>query len=107
LYLIGGSAPYSPPVEIETSFLQLWREISRQADPDNPNQRWHQTITGRMPVGWYIMAITYATAVILLGWWPWNIVLILLLFSSGKYLQLSAIDRVGESDGLQSTGSCR
>jgi hypothetical protein len=111
LYLIGASAPYSLPVETETNLLQLRREISRQADPDSPlekqNRRWHETITGRMPLAWYTVAITYATAVILLGQWPWNIVLILLLFSSSKYLQLSAIDNVGESGGLPNGGSCR
>jgi hypothetical protein len=40
--------------------------------------RWYERgSTGRMPVGWYIVALCYATAVILLGWWPWNILLIL------------------------------
>ena len=111
LYLIGGSAPYIPPIETETSLLELWREISRQADPDNPmeehNRRWHEMITGRMLLGSYIVAITCATAVILLGWWPWNVLLILLLFSSSKNLQLSAIDNARESDGLRRAGSCR
>ena len=58
LYLIGGSAPYIPPIETETSLLELWRDISRRADPDNPmeeqNRRWHETITGRVPLGGYI-----------------------------------------------------
>ncbi len=27
-----------------------------------------------------IWALCYATAVLLLGWWPWNVLLILLLF---------------------------
>src|SRR5215831_16982278 len=103
LYLIGGSAPYIPPIETETSLLELWRDIRRRADPNNPmeeqNRRWHETITGRMPLGWYIVAITCATVSIHLGWWPWNILLILLLFSCSKYLQLSATDDAGEGDG--------
>ena len=110
LYLIGGSAPYIPPIETETSLLELWREISRRADPDNPMEeqnRWHETITGRLPLGCYIVAITYATVSILLGWWPWNILLILLLFSCSKYLRLSATDDAGESGRPQSGGSCR
>ena len=83
LYLIGGSAPHIPPIGTEASLLELWREIGWRVDPDNPmdeqNRRWHETITGRMPLGWYIVAILYATVAILLGWWPWNILLILVL----------------------------
>jgi len=52
-----------------------------------------------MPLGWYIVAITYATVSIVLGWLPWNVLLILLLFSSGKHLQLSAIEDAEQSDG--------
>ena len=83
LYLIGGSAPHIPPIGTEASLLEVWREIGWRVDPDNPmdeqNRRWHETITGRMPLGWYIVAILYATVAILLGWWPWNILLILVL----------------------------
>src|SRR6516165_7164389 len=83
LYLIGGPASHIPPIETETILLELWREIGRRVDPDNPmdeqNRRWHETITGRMPLGWYIVAILYAAVAILLGWWPWNILLILVL----------------------------
>src|SRR6516164_71688 len=110
LYLIGGSAPYIPPIETETSLLELWRDISRRAE-DNPmeeqNRRWHETITGRLPLGYYIVAITYATLSILLGWWPWNILLILLLFSCSKYLRLSATDDAGEGDRRRRAASCR
>ena len=109
LCLIGGSAPYIPPIETETSLLEPWRDISRRADRDDPTeeQNRQKTIIGRMPLGWYIVAITYATLSILLGWWPWNILLILLLFSCSKYLRLSATDDAGESGRPQSGGSCR
>jgi hypothetical protein len=109
LYLIGGSAPYIRPTETETSLLQLWREISRQRDCDNPkqNRRWHETITGGIPLGWYVVAVCYATVVILLGWYPWNYLLILLLFSSSRHLQLNTIDNPGDGDGLRTGGSCR
>ena len=108
LYLIGGSAPYIPPIETETSLLEPWRDISRRADPDNPmeEQNRQKTMTGRMPLGWYLVAVCYATAVILLGWYPWNFLLILLLFSN-KHLQLSGIGNAGESGRPQSGGSCR
>ena len=81
LYLIGGSAPHIPPIETETILPELWREMSRRADRDNPTveQNRQKMMTGRMPLGWYIVAILYATAAILLGWWPWNILLILVL----------------------------
>jgi hypothetical protein len=111
LYLIGGSAPHIPPIETETSLLELWREVCRRADRDNPTEeqsrRWHETITGRIPLGWYIVAILYATVSILLGCWPWNILLILLLFSCSKYVQLSAINNAGGSNGRRRGGSCR
>ena len=108
LYLIGGSAPYIPPIETETSLLELWREISRRADPNNPmeEQNRQKTMTGRMPLGWYLVAVCYATAVILLGWYPWNFLLILLLFAN-KHLGLSGIGNAGESGRPQSGGSCR
>ena len=111
LYLIGGPASHIPPIETEASLLELCREIGQRVDPDNPmdeqNRRWHETITGRMPLGYYIVAITYATVSILLGWWPWNILLILLLFSCSKYLRLSATDDAGEGDGRRRAASCR
>lgn len=53
LCLIGGSAPYIPPIETETSLLEPWRDISRRTDPNNPmeeqNRRWHETITVGCP----------------------------------------------------------
>ena len=108
LYLIGGPASHIPPIETETILLELWREMSRRADRDNPTeeQNRQKTITGRMPLGWYPVAVCYATAVILLGWYPWNFLLILLLFSN-KHLQLSGIGNAGESGRPQSGGSCR
>ena len=108
LYLIGGSAPYIPPIQTETSLLKLWREMCRRADRDDSmeEQNRQKTITGRMPLGWYLVAVCYATAVILLGWYPWNFLLILLLFSN-KHLQLSGIGNAGESGRPQSGGICR
>jgi hypothetical protein len=50
------------------------------------NRCWHGTITGQVPVG-YIVATICVTAVMLLADRPWNILLILLLFSSSKRLR--------------------
>ena len=44
------------------------------------NRRWYEAVTGRTPIGWRVVAVCYATAAILLGWWPWNFLLLLLLF---------------------------
>jgi hypothetical protein len=63
-----------------------WYLVPGRADPRNPmvaQRCWHATITGQLPAG-YIVATIFVTAVILLAYWPWNILLILLLFSSSK-----------------------
>jgi hypothetical protein len=46
------------------------------------NRRSYEAITGRMPIGWYLAAVGYATVAILLGWWPWNFLLLLVLFAN-------------------------
>ena len=46
----------------------------------DPNRRWYQPVTGRTPIGWHVVAVCYATATIFVGWWPWNFLLLLLLF---------------------------
>ena len=109
LYLIGGSAPYIHLTKTETSLLELWREISGRTGSGNSKQtrRWYETITGGIPLVWYTLGVCYATAAILLGWYPWNFLVILLLFSSSKHLQLSAIDNANEEDGLWSSGGGR
>jgi hypothetical protein len=67
-----------------------WYFIPGRADPRNPmvvqNRCRHGTITGQVPVG-YIVATICVTAILLLAYWPWNILLILLLFSSSKRLR--------------------
>ncbi len=62
--------------------VQDWRETAERANPHNPprnlNQHWYAAITGGMPLRWYIVAVCYWTIVILLGPYPWNILLMLL-----------------------------
>ena len=54
---------------------------AERADPQqNLNQQWHAAITGGMPLWWYIVAVCYWTIVILLGPYPWNVLLMLLAF---------------------------
>jgi hypothetical protein len=45
-------------------------------------QRWYEVITGGMPIGLYIVTAFYATAVILVGCAPSNVILILALLLS-------------------------
>jgi hypothetical protein len=96
--------------EDETTLLQPRREKRNELEPEplsansteGLNRRWYEAITGRMPVGWYIAAVYYATVVILLGWPPWNALLILLLFCNSKRLRFDAFDMM-PSDRLGSS----
>jgi hypothetical protein len=76
-YFIGGSDARIILGDDEAALLRLWREKRGEVEPEDRSANWYKTITGRMPVGRYIVALCYATAVIFLGWWPWNILLIL------------------------------
>src|SRR5438874_13294430 len=59
----------------ENALLPLWRKKRREAERDKQSdltkdvdRRWHQAITGRMPLGWYIVTVCYTAATIFL--WP-------------------------------------
>jgi hypothetical protein len=77
----------------DTALIPHWRQKRRAAELEgrsgNPgedlNRWWYEHITGRMPVGWYIVVLCYATAVILVGWWPWNILLTLPVLPSRNH----------------------
>ena len=71
------------------------------------SRRWYEIITGRMPIGWHVVAVCYATAAILLGWWPWNFLLLLLLFSSSKHLRYGGFDKAPARDVVLGTRSSR
>jgi hypothetical protein len=55
---------------------------AERADPHNPPQKlsghWYAAVTGGIPPLWHIVAVCYWAIVILLGWYPWNILLMLL-----------------------------
>jgi hypothetical protein len=68
------------------ALLRLWRDMRQEVGREDlpldvatkdPSRRWYEAITGQMPIA----AVCYATATMLLGWWPWNFLLLLLLFS--------------------------
>jgi hypothetical protein len=64
------------------------------------NRRWYEAIAGGTPSGWYIATFCYAIAVISLGWFPWNFLLVGLLFLiRNKPLRERAPLRSGPDDG--------
>jgi hypothetical protein len=88
----------------------LWVErnvLPFGAATKDPHRRWYEVITGRMPICSYLVAVCYVTAVILLGWLPWNSLLILLLFSDSKLLRVSTLDDGHASDLVCRGGSCQ
>jgi hypothetical protein len=66
----------------QAALIKRWREIGALSgnSTENPNACWHSLITGGIPVGSYAVAVCCATAVIYLGWYPWNFLLVGLLF---------------------------
>jgi hypothetical protein len=90
-HFIGGSETRFVMGHYWTPLPRLWRE--KQSDVQradlsdnlivplcvatNPGRRWYEAITSWMPAGLYAVAVCYATAVILMGWLPWNVLLLL------------------------------
>jgi hypothetical protein len=72
------------------------------------NRRWYEAITGRMPITWHVVAVCYATAAIFLGWWPWNFLLLLLLFPiRNKRVRLYAFRTVAAKESMRRNESYR
>ena len=106
-YFIGGSDARIIMGDDETALLRLWREKRGEIEPEdlsgnlivqlglateNLNRRWYEAITDGIPLRRYVVAVCYATAVISLGWYPWNFLLLLLLFSRSKRLRFDAFE---------------
>ena len=98
----------------ESALARPWREKRGEVEPEDRSghlivqrglatedlsRRWYGCITGRMSSRRYIVAFCYATAVIFLGWWPWNILLILPVLPSRYHnpLRFSAFVQAEES----------
>src|SRR5262249_31426353 len=94
-YFIGGSDAPIIMGSDEAALRRLWREKRDQVERADlsgnliaplglttkaPDRSWYATITGGVSLGWYIVAVCYATVVISLGWYPWNFLLVELLF---------------------------
>ena len=86
---IGGSDARIIMADDEPASPRLWRDMRAEVEREDlpfsvatkdPNPRWYEAVTGGTPIGWDVVAVCCATAAILLGWWPWNFLLLLLLF---------------------------
>jgi hypothetical protein len=76
--------------EVEPEDLSGNLIVQRGLATEGLNRRCYGCITGRMSPRRYIVALCYATAVIFLGWWPWNVLLILPALPSSNPLRFSA-----------------
>jgi hypothetical protein len=80
-------------------------EVEREDLPlgvanEDPNRRW--AITGLMPIGRHVVAVCYATAAIFLGWWPWNFLLLLLLFPiRNRHVRFYAFRTVAAKESMR------
>jgi hypothetical protein len=81
-YFIGGWTPGSFMGDDEPVFprLRLRAEVEREDLPLSVATKDPDAVTGRIPIAWHVVAVCYATTAIFLGWWPWNFLLLLLLF---------------------------
>src|SRR5262245_44610760 len=79
----------------ENALLRLWQQKRGEIEPgdlsgdlvvllgitkDELNRRWYEAFAGGVPLGSYIVTLCYAIAVILLWRYPWNFLLVGLLF---------------------------
>ena len=61
-----------------------------------------------MPIGGHVVAVCYSTVAILLGWWPWNLLLLLLLFPiRNKRVRLYAFRTVAVKESMRTRESYR
>jgi hypothetical protein len=111
LYFIGGWTPGSFMADHEPALPRLWQdmraEVERESFPlgvvtQDPTRGWYEAITCRMPSGWHVMAVCYATVAILLGWWPWNFLLLLLLFPiANELVRFHAFPTVAAKESMR------
>jgi hypothetical protein len=119
-YFIGGSDARIIIGDDESALRRVWREKRGEVEPEDLsgnlvvqrglateglNRRWYGCITGRMTPR-YIVALCYTTAVILLGWWPWNILLILPALASGNHNRLRFSAFVTPEESVRSKLFC-
>jgi hypothetical protein len=92
-YFIGGSDARIIMATNDAALVRLWPEKRGEPEPEDLsgnligqlglvtedlNQHWYASITGGMPLRWYIVAVCCGTIVILLGFFRWGILLMLL-----------------------------
>ena len=112
---IGGSDARIIMTDDGAAFPRLWRGIRAAVEGEDllfglgtkhPNRRWYQAITGGVPIGWHVAAVCYATAAFFLGWWPWNFLLLLLLFPvRNKRVRLYTFRTMAAKEAMRSRES--
>jgi hypothetical protein len=120
-YFIGGSNAWVMTGQDEAVLLRPWQEKRGEVEPEDfssnlivqlglatedLNRHGYECITGRMSVGRYIVALCYATAVILVGCWPWNILLILPALPSRYHNPLRFGEFVSPEQSVRSKVFC-
>ena len=69
-----------------------------------PNRRWYEAVTVRI----HVVAVCYTTAAILLGWAPWNVLLLLLLLPvRNKRVRFYEFRTVAAKESMRSRQSRR
>jgi hypothetical protein len=116
-YFIASRPPGSFMRDDEPAFPRLPRDmradLEREDLPFNvarkdPSRRCYEAITGRMPIGWHVVAVCYATTAILLEWWLWNFLLLLLLFPiRNKRVRFYAFRTVAAKESMRWSDSHR
>jgi hypothetical protein len=111
-YFFGGPDARIIMGDDDSASPRLWRDMRPEVErtdllfgvaTKDTSRRWYEVITGRMPIGWHVVAICYATAAIFLGWWPWNFLLLLLLFPIGnKRVRLYAFRETAAKESMRS-----
>ena len=83
---------------VPTAIRRAITGATLNASTKDARRPWSELITGGLPVGTYLVTAFYATAVILVGCAPWNILLILgLLLSRDEVLRFRISSRWGSS----------
>ena len=83
---------------VPTSIYRPITGAPLKASTKDVRRHWSELITGGMSMGTYVVTAFYATAVILVGYAPWNVLLIFgLLLSRDEVLRFWISSRWGRS----------
>ena len=113
-YFIGGSDARIFIGDDKAALFRVWRDMRHEFErtdllgvaTKDTSRRWYEAITGWMPIRWHGVAVCYATTAIFLGWWPWNFLLLLLLFPiRNKRVRFYAFRTVAAKESMRKRAS--